>query len=251
MVPSRESSSWLKILAYVRSGVSPESALALEGVVGRPARKLVAAAMGAAPAGRWRAHVADLQAALAFSRAKVETDLKASKPLAWLHYQRDLLDRCCRVHRQQQRSEPTFFHLLGELGEHWRHFPSCAAADYHSRIHTSFVRGSWSLVPGRQRGTIDRGQGTSNRGATSMSRQEFVNRHFHRLCGVMLDAALSRRSGSELSLSLRVWQREITDFLGRAYDELAPPPSSPVPGPSSPNIDNGRRPVVDATTFHG
>jgi hypothetical protein len=56
-----------------------------------------------------------------------------------------------------------------------------------------------------------------------LNRQQFVERYFHTLLGLLLDGALSRRCGGELSLWLRACQREVADLLSRAYADLNPP----------------------------
>jgi hypothetical protein len=54
---------------------------------------LLAAVAGEAPPGRWPDHVADLRAAIGNARGKTEAELRASEPLAWLKYQRDVQQR--------------------------------------------------------------------------------------------------------------------------------------------------------------
>jgi hypothetical protein len=54
------------------------------------------------------------------------------------------------------------------------------------------------------------------------TRQEFIDRHFHLLCGLLLDAAVTQRTGAELSLWLRTAQRKVADLLGQCHSDLYP-----------------------------
>lgn len=54
-----------------------------------------------------------------------------------------------------------------------------------------------------------------------MSQQEFIEKFRHEIDGWVLDAAMSGRSGENLSLWLKVIRSKIEAKLGAMYDELS------------------------------
>ncbi len=55
-----------------------------------------------------------------------------------------------------------------------------------------------------------------------LTRQQFIEAHFHELSGIILDAALAGRSGAELSIWLRNTQKKLSEKLGKVFDDLQP-----------------------------
>lgn len=56
-----------------------------------------------------------------------------------------------------------------------------------------------------------------------MTREQFVAKHYHDFLGLILDAAITRRDGRELSLWLRnVAQAKAQKLLNEAYNDLQP-----------------------------
>ncbi len=67
-----------------------------------------------------------------------------------------------------------------------------------------------------------------------MTRSEFVEKHRHEWEGWVLDAAMSDRSGTALSLWIKRLQSRIVRDLEAAYDELCPElPLPVVPEPAN------------------
>jgi hypothetical protein len=62
-----------------------------------------------------------------------------------------------------------------------------------------------------------------------LTREQFIDRHFHEFCGIVLDGATAGRSGAELSLWLRTMQVRLRERLGRAWEEMAHEPAKPEP----------------------
>ncbi len=69
-----------------------------------------------------------------------------------------------------------------------------------------------------------------------MTRQEFVSAWRHEVEGWLLDAAMTNRTGAELSVFLRAMRQKIEAKLAAVYDALVPDKPIPAPlGPLSPN----------------
>jgi hypothetical protein len=121
---ARGSPEWQRVLAFVRGGVSPETALAIAAIGPRNALRLLYLAGTGAQSRKLGEHAADLREALAFSRGKVETDLKAAKPLEWLQYQRELLAEAAKLYHRRNHIDPmSMWRLLGELQERLQTHP--------------------------------------------------------------------------------------------------------------------------------
>jgi hypothetical protein len=68
-----------------------------------------------------------------------------------------------------------------------------------------------------------------------MDRDEFVAKHKHEFFGVMIDAMMVQRNGSELSVWIKLQMHHIEQKLESAYDDLAdqfkkPPTRPPTTG---------------------
>lgn len=66
-----------------------------------------------------------------------------------------------------------------------------------------------------------------------MTKSEFVSEWRHELDGWILDAAMSSRSGSDLSIWLRSMRAKIEVKLGNIYDSLTEPAAKP---PAQPQL---------------
>jgi DNA repair protein RadC len=65
-----------------------------------------------------------------------------------------------------------------------------------------------------------------------MTRAEFRDTFKHELLGMLLDAAITRKSGAELSLDVVNTQHKLSVLLDRMYDSLSTDP-----------INNGKQPT--------
>lgn len=80
-----------------------------------------------------------------------------------------------------------------------------------------------------------------------ISKQEFVEKHFHLMMGLVVDAMVTQSRGAELSLRLKGMEAKIVKTLSDAYEELRPPEPLPVavatPAPAArPAVPQASRP---------
>lgn len=67
-----------------------------------------------------------------------------------------------------------------------------------------------------------------------MTREEFIGQYRHEIDGWLLDAAMVNRTGSDLSIWLRMMRGKIETKLASMYDALIPPKPLPVNGKAEP-----------------
>lgn len=63
-----------------------------------------------------------------------------------------------------------------------------------------------------------------------MSRDEWMKKHQHEICGLIFEALIGRPEGSQLSLFMRMVFLKINERMGQMYDDLkqaTPTPRKP------------------------
>lgn len=68
-----------------------------------------------------------------------------------------------------------------------------------------------------------------------MSRNEFVDKNFHEMFGIVCSAWLAKHeSGATFSQDITKYQGRVADLLGSFYDQLKPPPPAKAPPAATP-----------------
>lgn len=55
-----------------------------------------------------------------------------------------------------------------------------------------------------------------------MSRDEWIKKHQHELCGLIFEALVNRPEGSQLSLFMKMIFVKVNDRMGQMYEDLKP-----------------------------
>jgi len=69
------------------------------------------------------------------------------------------------------------------------------------------------------------------------TKDEFIDKHKHRLMGMVYDVLKSPMTGTMYSRQLERCVSDVAKFLADTYDELIPPPTAlPLPPPNPPKL---------------
>lgn len=67
-----------------------------------------------------------------------------------------------------------------------------------------------------------------------MTREQFIDRHYHELYGLIADAFAVNRQGADLSRAMQLAAEKVRARLGQMHDQLVPPPQQPIQPQRSP-----------------